>query len=164
MDVALNKPKGYLCTNYDKLKRPIAIDLLKGAVNTRLFHVGRLDFNSSGLIFYTNDGDFAEIVSHPSYEIEMPEYKLLQIKIHNKKLKSLTGRANTQEAANIIKSHIEAEFLTGNTVSFKALMKKFKKLDLKQPTMSNHLSKVKKELIKKGHKIEKISPGKYKII
>ena len=72
--VALNKPKGYLCTNYDKLKRPIAIDLLKGAVNTRLFHVGRLDFNSGGLIFYTNDGDFAEIVSHPSYKIEKEYY------------------------------------------------------------------------------------------
>ena len=52
----------------------------------------------------------------------------------------------------------------GSTVSFQALMKKFKKFDLKQPTMSNHLGKVKKELIKKGHKIEKISPGKYKLV
>jgi hypothetical protein len=108
--------------------------------------------------------ELAPIICDPSYEIEMPEYKLLQVKIHNKKLKSLTGRAKVLETANMVKSYIEAEFLMGSVVSFQALMKKFKKLNLKQPTISNHLSKVKKELVKKGHKIEKISPGKYKLI
>lgn len=72
--IALNKPSGYLCSNFDKSNRPIALDLLKNVSNTRLFHVGRLDFNSSGLIFYSNDGDFSEIVTHPSYKIEKEYY------------------------------------------------------------------------------------------
>ena len=68
--ILLNKPEGYLCSNYDAEGRPIAIDLLKASGDRRLFHVGRLDFKSSGLIIYTNDGAFANAVAHPSSEIE----------------------------------------------------------------------------------------------
>ncbi len=67
--VALNKPRQYLCANHDDQGRPLAIDLLKSAVTTRLFHVGRLDFLSTGLILYTNDGEFARIVAHPSSRV-----------------------------------------------------------------------------------------------
>ncbi len=67
--IALNKPARTLCANHDERGRPLAIDLLKGAVDTRLFHVGRLDFLSTGLIFYTNDGEFARIVAHPSSRV-----------------------------------------------------------------------------------------------
>lgn len=67
---ALNKPQDYLCSNEDQEGRPLAGDLLKRTIKERLFHVGRLDFKSSGLIFYTNDGDFTNIVTHPSFEIE----------------------------------------------------------------------------------------------
>jgi 23S rRNA pseudouridine2605 synthase len=68
--VALNKPRGYLSSNADGLGRPLAVDLLKPVIPERLFHVGRLDFLSTGLILYTNDGDFARMVSHPSTGIE----------------------------------------------------------------------------------------------
>jgi 23S rRNA pseudouridine2605 synthase len=73
--VALNKPPGYLCSNDDPFGRPLAIDLLRNHFETRLFHVGRLDLHSSGLIFFTNDGKFATIVAHPSSEIEK-EYQV----------------------------------------------------------------------------------------
>ena len=68
--IALYKPPRYLTSNYDPQGRPLAIDLIKPIVSQRLFHVGRLDYNSSGLIIYTNDGDFAQTMSHPSFEIE----------------------------------------------------------------------------------------------
>jgi 23S rRNA pseudouridine2605 synthase len=68
--IALNKPADVLCSNEDSHGRPCAIDLLKTEFPMRLFHVGRLDFRSSGLIFYTNDGNFANLVMHPSNEIE----------------------------------------------------------------------------------------------
>ena len=68
--IALNKPTGYLCSNYDGENRPLAVDLLKGVYNGRLYNVGRLDFLSSGLIFFTNDGEFTRKVSHPSSRIE----------------------------------------------------------------------------------------------
>jgi 23S rRNA pseudouridine2605 synthase len=72
--LAVNKPRGYLCANEDSQGRPLVSDLLR-RVPYRLFHVGRLDMQSSGLIFYTNDGDFARLVSHPSSAIEK-EYRV----------------------------------------------------------------------------------------
>jgi 23S rRNA pseudouridine2605 synthase len=73
--VALNKPRQYLCSASDPQGRPLAIELLTEDYSERLFSVGRLDFLSSGLIFYTNDGEFARSVSHPSSRIEK-EYRV----------------------------------------------------------------------------------------
>jgi 23S rRNA pseudouridine2605 synthase len=73
--VALNKPRQYLCSASDPEGRPLAIELLTEDYPERLFSVGRLDFLSSGLIFYTNDGEFARSVSHPSSRIEK-EYRV----------------------------------------------------------------------------------------
>lgn len=69
--LALNKPAGYICTNQDPEGRPLAVSLL-GPVGkrNRLFSVGRLDLMSSGLILYTNDGEFARAVAHPSAGVE----------------------------------------------------------------------------------------------
>jgi 23S rRNA pseudouridine2605 synthase len=68
--IALHKPPRYLSTTYDPEGRPIALDLIRPFLKSRLYPVGRLDFLSSGLIFFTNDGEFARLVSHPSSEIE----------------------------------------------------------------------------------------------
>ena len=73
--VALNKPKRYLCTASDPEGRPLALDLLSPHFSQRLFSIGRLDFMSSGLILYTNDGEFARAVAHPSSGIEK-EYRV----------------------------------------------------------------------------------------
>jgi 23S rRNA pseudouridine2605 synthase len=67
--LALNKPAGFLCTSNDPQGRPLALDLLPQK-DIRLYSVGRLDFLSCGLIFFTNDGDFASLLGHPSCEIE----------------------------------------------------------------------------------------------
>lgn len=65
---ALNKPRGYVCTNrrFEGEKR--ALDLLKG-IEQRIFPVGRLDKDSEGLIILTNDGEFADKLTHPRYEV-----------------------------------------------------------------------------------------------
>jgi 23S rRNA pseudouridine2605 synthase len=68
--IALHKPSGYLCAQSDPEHRPLARDLFRSAISERLFHVGRLDFLSSGLILFTNDGEFSKIVSHPRARIE----------------------------------------------------------------------------------------------
>jgi len=68
--VLLNKPAGYVCSMSDEKGRLIAADLLKEAYSERLYNVGRLDMYSTGLIIFTNDGDFASKLSHPSAEIE----------------------------------------------------------------------------------------------
>lgn len=66
----MNKPAGYVCSNSDEQGRDSAIDLLKEYYSERLYNVGRLDMFSSGLIIFTNDGDFAARLSHPSSELE----------------------------------------------------------------------------------------------
>lgn len=68
--VLLNKPTGYVCTQSDEKGRPIAVELLKDKFPERLYNVGRLDMFSHGAIIFTNDGDFAAKLSHPSAEIE----------------------------------------------------------------------------------------------
>ncbi len=68
--VLLNKPSGFVCSLSDEKDRPVAADILKPHFSERLYNVGRLDMFSSGLIIFTNDGDFASRVSHPSAEIE----------------------------------------------------------------------------------------------
>jgi 23S rRNA pseudouridine2605 synthase len=68
--VLLNKPAGYVCSLADEKGRPVAADLLKPAYAERLYNVGRLDMFSTGLIIFTNDGDFAARLSHPSAELE----------------------------------------------------------------------------------------------
>ena len=64
----LHKPPGYLCTNHDPAGRRKAIDLLPSE-GPRLFTVGRLDENSTGLLVVTNDGDLAERMAHPRNQI-----------------------------------------------------------------------------------------------
>jgi len=68
--LALHKPEGYICTASDPQGRPLAKDLLPESIVERVYNVGRLDLRSSGLILFTNDGDFASLVGHPSAEIE----------------------------------------------------------------------------------------------
>ena len=66
--LALNKPAGYVTTVTDTHGRPTVVDLVK--VRERVYPVGRLDLHTSGLLLLTSDGDFAERVTHPRYEIE----------------------------------------------------------------------------------------------
>jgi 23S rRNA pseudouridine2605 synthase len=68
--LALHKPRGYICSAADPQGRPLAGELLPRDIKERLYPVGRLDFLSSGLILFTNDGDFAARVGHPSAGIE----------------------------------------------------------------------------------------------
>ncbi len=71
--IKLNKPKGYACTASDEKGRKTIYDLIK--CEQRLFSVGRLDYDTEGLIFLTNDGDFAQRLMHPSYQIDK-EYRV----------------------------------------------------------------------------------------
>lgn len=68
--VLLNKPAGYVCSMSDEKGRATAKDLISPYFSERLYNVGRLDMFSTGLVIFTNDGDFAATVSHPSSELE----------------------------------------------------------------------------------------------
>jgi len=72
--VILNKPPGYLVTAKDPFQRPTIMNLLP-SMKTRIFPVGRLDFDSEGLLLLTNDGDLANRLMHPSYQV-IKEYRI----------------------------------------------------------------------------------------
>lgn len=67
--ILLNKPKGYLTSLSDPFGRPIVLDLLKD-IKERVYPVGRLDFNSEGLLILTNDGELTHALTHPTKEVE----------------------------------------------------------------------------------------------
>ena len=64
----VNKPKGVLCTNSDPQGRPRAVDLVPVS-DQRLFTVGRLDENTEGMLLLTNDGELAQKLAHPRFEV-----------------------------------------------------------------------------------------------
>ncbi len=74
--LALNKPPGYLCAMSDDFGRPLAASLFKPVIKERVYNVGRLDLDSSGLILFTNDGAFAATVGHPSSGL-VKEYEVV---------------------------------------------------------------------------------------
>jgi len=68
--VLLNKPKDYITTLDDPEGRKTVLDLVKRATDERIYPVGRLDRNTSGVLLLTNDGELAQTLSHPKHEIK----------------------------------------------------------------------------------------------
>ena len=67
--ILLNKPKGYITTSDDPYERDTVMELVKDACDERIFPVGRLDKQTTGLLLFTNDGDLAKKLTHPSSEV-----------------------------------------------------------------------------------------------
>ena len=67
--ILLNKPEGYITTVKDQFNRPSVLDLLS-EIPVRVYPVGRLDYETSGLLLLTNDGDLTYKLTHPKHEVE----------------------------------------------------------------------------------------------
>ena len=83
----VNKPKGFVCTNFDPDGRRRAVDLLPPNV-ARLFPVGRLDINTTGLLLMTNDGELAERITHPRFGVP----KVYRAEVRGKVRRDLPAR------------------------------------------------------------------------
>lgn len=68
--ILMNKPKDYITTTEDEKGRKTVLDLLKNATKEKIYPVGRLDRNTSGVLLLTNDGDLTQKLTHPSNEIK----------------------------------------------------------------------------------------------
>lgn len=68
--ILMNKPKNVVTTTSDEKARTTVMDIIKGKVHERVYPVGRLDRNTTGLLLLTNDGDLAKKLSHPSHRIK----------------------------------------------------------------------------------------------
>lgn len=92
----LNKPAGYLVTRRDDFNRPLVIDLI-GKYKNIAKPVGRLDFDSSGLLILTNDGELAFRLSHPRFEIDKVYLVKCEGSISDAQLKKLAGGVNLED-------------------------------------------------------------------
>jgi len=87
--IALNKPRGYVCSRHDPVKRRLVGDLLPKEW-TGLYPVGRLDYDSEGLIFLTNDGEFCLRLTHPRYGVRKKYLAVVDGRVEPKVLNQLT--------------------------------------------------------------------------
>lgn len=76
----LNKPSGYICTKEDPHAEKTVMELVKDCPYP-VHPVGRLDKNSKGLLLFTNDGNFTNIITHPSFSVSKKYYVLIQGKV-----------------------------------------------------------------------------------
>jgi 23S rRNA pseudouridine2605 synthase len=86
--ILLNKPPGYITALKDSQDRPLVTDLLKD-VPDRVYPVGRLDYNTEGLLLLTNDGEWANRLMHPSNEIEKEYHVRVRGKVIDQQLKRM---------------------------------------------------------------------------
>jgi 23S rRNA pseudouridine2605 synthase len=86
--ILLNKPKDYITTTDDPQGRKTVLQLIQRATDERVYPVGRLDRNTSGVLLLTNDGDLTQKLSHPSYEIK---------KIYEVKLDKILNKADFEK-------------------------------------------------------------------
>lgn len=84
----LNKPKGFVSTTSDDKHRKTVIDLMRG-VKSRIFPIGRLDYDTEGLILMTNDGDLANILTSPKKEISKTYIVKISEQLNDDEIKHL---------------------------------------------------------------------------
>lgn len=107
--IMLNKPEGYLCTLKDERGRKTVLDLVK--VNERIFPIGRLDYDTSGLLIMTNDGEVYNKVIHPSKKID----KVYEAIIKGQPLKEEIKRfCNGIDIGNYITAPAKLKIIEGN--------------------------------------------------
>jgi 23S rRNA pseudouridine2605 synthase len=81
--ILLNKPKDFLTTTEDPEGRKTVMDIIRTATTERVYPIGRLDRNTTGVLLLTNDGELAQKLSHPSYEVK----KIYEVRLDKPLLK-----------------------------------------------------------------------------
>jgi 23S rRNA pseudouridine2605 synthase len=89
--ILLNKPKNYITTMDDERGRKTVMELVSNASKERIYPVGRLDRNTTGLLLFTNDGDLAKKLTHPKHNVRKLYHASLDRKLDLKDLEKLRG-------------------------------------------------------------------------
>jgi 23S rRNA pseudouridine2605 synthase len=144
----LNKPRGVITSTSDDKNRKTVVDLI--ATNKRIYPVGRLDYDTTGILLLTNDGELANLLMHPSSHID---------KVYIAKIRGLIGKKQLQELSNGV--YIDGK----KTSKAKARIKKYdKKTDASIVEITIHEGRnhqVKKMFEAIGYKVLKLKREKY---
>ena len=150
--IMLNKPSGYVTTVKDQFRRPTVIELLKG-VNERVFPVGRLDYETTGLLILTNDGDFTFKMTHPRHEIAKTY------------LATIAGTPSKEEI-NSFESGLNIENYTTSPAKLRIVSKKESTCDVEVTIHEGRNRQVRKMCEAIGHPVlslKRISLGSLKL-
>ncbi|MDE7226026.1 MAG: rRNA pseudouridine synthase, partial [Ruminococcus sp.] len=113
--IMLNKPRGYVTTVSDELNRRCVMDLIAD-IDERVYPVGRLDRNSEGLLLFTNDGEFANSIMHPSRHISKTYRVTVRPDISDEQLVKLSGGVEIDGKATMPANVIVKEKQQGRVV------------------------------------------------
>ena len=115
--ILLNKPPGYITALKDSQSRPLVTDLLKD-VTDRVYPVGRLDYNTEGLLLLTNDGEWANRLMHPRHEIEKEYHVRVRGKVIDQQLKRMAEGVELEDGktapavVNLVKSGEQNDWIS----------------------------------------------------
>ena len=110
--IAMNKPVGYITSVSDEFDRPTVMNLVEDEIHTRVYPVGRLDFDTEGLLIMTNDGDLTFKLTHPKHTIFKTYVATLNEVPHPKDIERLKkgvvidGKKTQQPKVNWLKDNI----------------------------------------------------------
>lgn len=156
----LNKPKGYICTSNDTHSRLKVVDLIE--TDVRLFTVGRLDRDTTGIILLTNDGDISNYLTHPKYQKEKKYYVKTKGKIDSVFLKQIKN-GYTLDDGTKVKAQIKLTSQLGNNFEWDVILKEGKNREIKR-IFSNFDARV--SLLHRyyfsGFQLNNLNPGKYR--
>ncbi len=113
--LALNKPRGVVSTMSDPEGRRTLSDVVADRPE-RLFHVGRLDTDTAGLIILTNDGDFAQRLAHPSYEVDKTYIAEVTGEVTKATLRNLLGTVTLDDGPVTVTRNRIVQHGTGKTI------------------------------------------------
>ncbi|HWQ30971.1 MAG TPA: pseudouridine synthase [Negativicutes bacterium] len=87
--ILLNKPTGFITSARDQFGRPTVLDLLKG-ISTRVFPIGRLDYDTDGLLLLTNDGELTYRITHPKHNIDKTYRATVRGRVDNRDIEAFS--------------------------------------------------------------------------
>ncbi|AHH10285.1 rRNA pseudouridine synthase [Borrelia coriaceae] len=158
--VALHKPKNYLCSNFDPEGRKLAISLVQPLFKERLFSIGRLDFKTSGLLLFTNDGQFANSIVHPKSEVEK-EYIVESKKAFNEDL-LINFKHGIEIERELFK--LKSYVMLGNH-SVKLVLTEGKNREIRKVFLSKNIFLKKVHRIRIGNiKLDNLKEGQIKVL
>ena len=140
----LNKPRGYICSVSDDKGRKVVTDLIN--TNERIYPVGRLDYDTTGVLLLTNDGEFANIMMHPSNEVEKTYLAIIEGIMTTEEIYALKGGV-VVDGVKVVPKRVK--------IKKKDLEKNKSKVEVTIVEGRNHI--VKKMFEAVGHPVNKLT-------
>lgn len=134
--IMLYKPVGYTCSASDKHAEKLVYSLLPESFG-RLFSIGRLDRDSEGLLLFTNDGDIAQILAHPSGEVPKKYIVDTGGKVKERILQNMCKGINEQK--EFLKTHVAENSIFENKPCLQLILKQGKKREIRRMCAFFHL-------------------------